>query len=100
MAPLTTGRIIYISRWSHERPPARRKKALDHLLYTIRNLVFHDDDDDDLHDYHPQTLGPHPIISLICPESESGEILLGTHLFLPLGQKEIRDIVVYRKTGL
>ena len=29
-------------------------------------LFFHDDDD---HDYHPQTLGPLPIISLICPES-------------------------------
>ena len=69
--------------------------ALGHLLYTIRNLFFHDDDNDDdddhhHHDYHPQTLGPLPIISLICPESESSIIWLRTHLFLPLGQKEIR----------
>ena len=70
--------------------------ALGHLLNTIRNLFFHDDDDDDHHhhDYHPQTLGLVPIISFICPESESSIIWLRTHLFLPLGQKEIR------KTGL
>ena len=78
-----------ISRWLHKRPPARRKKALDHLLNTIRNFDFHDD-----HHYHPQTLGPLPIISLVCPELESSKICLRTHLFLPLGQKEIR------KTGL
>ena len=40
--------------------------------------------------YHPQTLGPLPIISLVCPELESSKICSGTHLFLPLGQKEIR----------
>ncbi len=67
--------------------------ALDHLLYTIRNLFFHDDYDE----YHPQTLGPLPIINLICPESESSKIWVGTHIFLPLGQKEIRNIVVAGK---
>ena len=38
-------------------------------------------------EYHPQTLGPHPIISLICPESESSKIWVGT-------QKEIRRSLV------
>ena len=56
-------------------------------LYTIRNFHFHVLLL--LHDYHLQTLGPLPIISLVCPELESSEICLRTHLFLPLGQKEI-----------
>ena len=49
---------------------------------------------DFFHDYHPQTLGPLPIISLVCPELESSKICLRTHLFLPLGQKEIRSYLV------
>ena len=39
--------------------------------------------------YLNQTSRPIPIISLICPESESIKIWVRTHLFLPLGQKEI-----------
>ncbi len=70
--------------------------ALDHLLYTIRNLFFHDDD----YECHPQTLGPLPNINLICPASESRKIWVRTHIFLPLGQKEIRNTVVAGKTEL
>ena len=37
--------------------------------------------------YLNQTSRPVPIISLVCPELESIKIWVGTHLFLPLGQK-------------
>ena len=80
---------IYLGGRS-ERPPARRKKArVDHLLNTIRNLDFHVS-----YQYHLQTLGPCPIISLICPEFKSNEIWVRTLLFLPLGQDKCYHLFI------